>query len=73
MKVVVTAKVKLADNSEVLNDTMRVYAQAVQFCIDTAWRHHITSKAQLQRRCFAEVKERFEYLTTIVEELNRNK
>ena len=59
MKVVATAKVKLADFSEVLNDTMRVYAQAVQFCIDTAWRHHITSKAQLQRRCYAEVKERF--------------
>jgi hypothetical protein len=73
MKVVVTAKVKLADVSEVLNDTMKVYAQATQFCINTAWRHHITSKAQLQRRCYAEVKERFEYLTTIVEELNRNK
>jgi putative transposase len=59
MKVVVTVKVKLADVSEVLNDTMSVYAQAVQFCIDTAWRHHITSKAQLQRWCYAEVKERF--------------
>jgi len=59
MKVVVTAKVKLADISEVLNDTMRVYAQAVQLCIDTAWRHNITAKAPLQRRCYAEVKERF--------------
>jgi len=59
MKVVVTAKVKLADISEVLNDTMRVYSQAVQLCIDTAWRHNITYKAQLQRRCYAEVKERF--------------
>jgi predicted transposase len=59
MKVVVTAKVKLADVSEVLNDTMKVYAQTVQFCVDTAWRHHITSKAQLQRQCYAEVKARF--------------
>jgi putative transposase len=59
MKVVATAKVKLADVSEVLNDTMRVYAHAVQFCIDTARRHHITSKAQLQRRCYYDVKARF--------------
>jgi predicted transposase len=59
MKVVVTAKVKLADVSKVLNHTMRVYAQAVQFCIDTAWRHRITSKAQLHRWFYAEVKERF--------------
>ncbi len=59
MKVVVTAKVKLADVFEVLNDTMRVYAQAVQWCIDTAWQHNITSKASLQRCCYAEVKERF--------------
>ena len=73
MKVVMTAKVKLADVSEVLNDTMGIYAQATKLCIDTAWRYHITSKAQLQLRCYAEVKERFEYLTTIVEELNRNK
>jgi predicted transposase len=59
MKVVVTAKVKLADISEILNDTMRVYSQAVQLCIDTAWRSNITSKAPLQRRCYGEVKERF--------------
>jgi putative transposase len=59
LKVVVTAKVKLANVSEVLNDTMRVYAHAVQFCISTAWRHHITAKTPLQRRCYAEVKERF--------------
>jgi IS605 OrfB family transposase len=59
MKVVTTAKVKLADCSPVLDDTMRVYAQAVQFCVDIAWGHKITSKAQLQRRCYYEVKERF--------------
>ncbi len=59
MKVVVTAKVKLAEGSEVLNDTMRVYAQAVQFCIDVAWQHKITSKAALQPRCYYEVKARF--------------
>ena len=59
MKVVATAKVKLADFSEVLNDTMRVYAQAVQFCIDIAWQHQISSKAALQRYCYYEVKARF--------------
>jgi putative transposase len=59
MKVVATAKVKLAEVSPVLDDTMRVYAQAVQFCIDIAWRQKIKAKAQLQRRCYYEVKERF--------------
>jgi predicted transposase len=59
MKVVVTAKVKLADDSEVLNDIMRVYAHAVQFCIDTAWRRRISAKAALQRHCYYDVKARF--------------
>ena len=59
MKVLVTAKVKLLDGSQFLDDTMRVYAQAVQFCIDTAWQHKLKSKAQLQRQCYYEVKERF--------------
>jgi putative transposase len=59
MKVVVTAKVKLTEGVEVLHDTMRVYAQAVQFCIDTAWRQQLSSKAQLQRRCYYDVKTRF--------------
>jgi putative transposase len=59
MKVMVTAKVKLADASPVLDDTMRVYAQAVQFCVDIAWQHKLTSKAQLQRCCYYDVKTRF--------------
>jgi hypothetical protein len=59
MKVVATAKVKLTEVSSVLDDTMRVYAQAVQFCVDTAWRYKLISKAQLQRRCYYEVKARF--------------
>ncbi|MFX1518652.1 MAG: transposase [Promethearchaeota archaeon] len=59
MKVVATAKVKLADASPALDDTMRVYAQAVQFCVDIAWRHKVTSKAQLQRCCYYDVKTRF--------------
>jgi len=59
MKVVATAKVKLAEVSPVLDDTMKVYAQAVQFCVDIAWRQKIKSKAQLQQRCYYEVKERF--------------
>ncbi len=66
MKVVATAKVKLAEGSPVLDDTMRVYAKAVQFCVDTAWRHKITSKAQLQRRCYYDVKERFELQAQLV-------
>jgi predicted transposase len=59
MKVVVTAKVKLADASPVLNDTMRVYAHVVQFCVNIAWRHKLTSKAQLQQSCYYDVKTRF--------------
>jgi len=59
MKVVATAKVKLAEMSPILDDTMRVYAHAVQFCVDIAWRHKITSKTKLQRRCYYEVKECF--------------
>jgi len=59
MKVVATAKIKLAEVSSVLDDTVKVYAQAVQFCVDIAWRHRVKSKAQLQRRCYYEVKERF--------------
>ncbi len=59
MKVVTTAKVKLTEVSPVLDDTMRMYAQAVQLCVDIAWRHKITSKAKLQRRCYYDVKERF--------------
>jgi hypothetical protein len=59
MNVVTTAKVKLVDSSPVLDGTMRVYAHAVQFCVDTAWRQKVTSKAQLQQRCYCEVKERF--------------
>jgi len=55
MKVVVTAKVKPTEGSEVLDDSMRVYAHVVQWCIDTAWRHQITAKALLQRRCYAVV------------------
>ncbi len=66
MKVVATAKVKLAEVPPVLDDTMRVYAQAVQFCVDTAWRHKVRSKAQLQRCCYYEVKERFELQAQLV-------
>jgi predicted transposase len=59
MKVVATAKVKLAEVSSVLDNTMRGYAKAVQFCVDIAWRYKLTSKAQLQQRCYYDVKARF--------------
>jgi putative transposase len=59
MKVVATSKIKLAEVPPVLDNTMRVYAQAVQLCIDTAWQHKIKSKTKLQQRCYYEVKERF--------------
>ena len=59
MKVVVTAKVKLADGSQVLDETMRVYIEAVQFCIDTAWQHHIRHKIPLYAHCYYALRERF--------------
>ncbi len=59
MKVVVTAKVKLTDCSDVLDDTIGIYAQAVQFCVDTAWQHKIRYKAPLHRLCYYDVKARF--------------
>ncbi len=59
MKVVVTAKVKLADFCEILNQTMRVYAKAVQFCIDIAWKQRIGYRVKLHHRCYYEVRERF--------------
>ena len=59
MKVVVTAKVKLADSSQVLDETMRVYSEAVQFCIDTAWHHHNRHKTPLHAHCYYALRERF--------------
>jgi IS605 OrfB family transposase len=38
---------------------MRVFAQAVQFCIDTAWQYRITHKIQLQKQCYYQVKARY--------------
>jgi len=59
MKVVTTAKVKLADFSQVLDDTMRVYSKAVQFCVDTAWEHKIKHKTPLHAHCYYKLRERF--------------
>ncbi|MFX0088302.1 MAG: RNA-guided endonuclease InsQ/TnpB family protein [Candidatus Hodarchaeota archaeon] len=59
MKVVVTAKVKLADSSAFLDQTMRVYAQAVQFCIDTAWENGIKHNVRLHHQCYYELRKRF--------------
>ncbi|MFX1362367.1 MAG: RNA-guided endonuclease InsQ/TnpB family protein [Promethearchaeota archaeon] len=54
-----TAKVKLADFSAILDQTMEVYARAVQFCIDVAWRHRIEYRVTLHHRCYYEVRGRF--------------
>ncbi len=59
MKVVVTAKVKLADFSEILDQTMRMYARAVQFCIDTAWKHRIENRVKLHHQCYYELRKLF--------------
>ncbi|MFX1487362.1 MAG: RNA-guided endonuclease InsQ/TnpB family protein, partial [Promethearchaeota archaeon] len=59
MKVVATAKVKLADFSEILDQTMRVYANAVQFCVDTAWKHRIQNRVKLHHQCYYELRELF--------------
>ncbi|MFX1521097.1 MAG: RNA-guided endonuclease InsQ/TnpB family protein [Promethearchaeota archaeon] len=38
---------------------MRVYAQAVQFCVDTAWQQKITHKTPLHAACYSALRERF--------------
>ncbi|MFX0097906.1 MAG: RNA-guided endonuclease InsQ/TnpB family protein [Candidatus Hodarchaeota archaeon] len=54
-----TAKVKLADFSDILDRTMRVYAKAVQFCVDTAWKSGIQNRVRLHHLCYYELRERF--------------
>ena len=59
MQAIVTAKVKLADCSDILSKTMRVFSQAVQFCIDVTWEHNVKHRTKLHKLCYPELRERF--------------
>lgn len=59
MKAVVTVKVKLADFSDVLDRTMRVFSKAVQLCVNTAWTNHIQSRNRLHEQCYYPLRETF--------------
>jgi IS605 OrfB family transposase len=55
----VTAKVKLPHRQE-LQDTIEVYADALQFCIDTAWEHDIIVRKELHDKCYYPVREQYD-------------
>lgn len=59
MKQAVTAKVKIADTSKILEDTMQVFSKAVQFCIEYGWELNVESKRELHDVCYYKIKEKY--------------
>lgn len=60
MKQAVTAKVKLADQSDILQETMKTFSRAVQFCIDTGWGNDdIQSKRDLHDACYHKIRDKY--------------
>ena len=59
MEQAVTAKVKLP-NREKLQDTVETYSEALQFCIDTAWKQNITYRSNLHDECYYKVREEYD-------------
>lgn len=58
MKQNVTAKVKVADSSTVLDKTMSKFSKAVQYCIDKGWKE-INYRRELHDICYRDIKDKF--------------
>lgn len=66
MKQAVTAKVKIADSSEVLEKTMETFTEAVQECIDWGWEFEVESKRELHDLCYRKIKDGFKLQSQLV-------
>jgi putative transposase len=59
MEQAVTAKVKLSQREE-LQETIEAYSEALQFCIDTAWKQNIQYRSDLHDECYYKVREEYD-------------
>ncbi len=60
MKQPVTAKVKVTEISEALNETMERYREAVQFCIDRSWPKEKTSHNAIREQSYYEIRDKYD-------------
>jgi len=58
MEQATTAKVKIADSSDILSDSIETYGEAVQYCITKGW-NEASSRRDLHDMTYYDVRERF--------------
>lgn len=59
MRQFVVARVKVAESSDLLEETMHTYAKVVQYCVDKAWRRNVSSHNAVRKLCYHEVRDRY--------------